>query len=599
MINTIKEKYLLYLSQNKSKYEKIKKRSNIVSVLRLVEFVAGAILVYYATLINFPTVILTIVLTIVVLLFLVKYYNKLEDKKKYLQQLININSNELEALEGKYSHFSSGKEFSNPDHPFTYDLDFFGEGFLFQFLNRTCTNLGKNKLASCLKSPFKTRDEIINQQKAIDELSSQLEWRQDFQATGNLFEDKKDDKEILNKWLNSPTLFADKFIFKFLIIFFPTINVAALFLSSFNIIPVQILFLLLLISLAIVGKYLKKINEIHNIIGKRTGLLKTYAKLLSKIENQEFESKKLVELKTSLKNNNTDACLTIDKIAKIGAALDNRSNMIAGILLNTFLLWDIIQVFRIENWKNKYKNDLENWLDVIAEFDSLSSFACFKYNTPDSVFPEISNDKFHIDAKQVGHPLIFKEQRVDNDINVSHFKQFIIITGANMAGKSTYLRTIGVNLIMAMCGSSVIAKEFVFSPVEIFTSLRTTDSLVKNESYFYAELKRLKRIIDELKAGKEVFIILDEILKGTNSKDKQTGSKALLKQLIEHDAAGFIATHDVSLGELEKEYPNNILNRRFEVEIENDQLVFDYKLKQGISQNLNATFLMKKMGITI
>lgn len=599
MISSIKEKYESNLSRYQSEFEIIKKKITTVSILRLAEFIVGAILVYYATLVNVPLVIFTILLTIGILLLLVKYNNELEKKKKYLQELININSNELKALEGKYDQFEDGKDFSDPEHPFSYDLDLFGEGSLFQFLNRSCTIQGKNKLALWLKSPFKTKEEVIKQQIAINELSTQLEWRQDFQAIGDLFDDKKEDKEILHKWFNSEVLFADNDFFKFLIIFFPIVNIAALFLSIYGIIPVQILFLLLLGALGLVGSHLKNVNKIHSIIGKRTELLRTYGKLICKIENQELKSEKLIELKQRLQNNKTKAGEAIEKIAKIAGALDNRSNMIVGVLLNAFLIWDIIQVYRIENWKLKYKNDLDNWFDVIAEFDALSSLACFKYNTPESIFPEISNDKFHIDAKQVGHPLIFREQRVNNDINIQHFKQFIIITGANMAGKSTYLRTVGVSMIMAMIGSSVIAKKFIFSPIEIFTSLRTTDSLVKNESYFFAELKRLQRIIDELKSGNELFIILDEILKGTNSKDKQTGSKALLKQLVEHDAAGIIATHDVSLGELEKEYPKNILNRRFEVEIENDQLVFDYKLKEGISQNLNATFLMKKMGITI
>jgi DNA mismatch repair ATPase MutS len=179
------------------------------------------------------------------------------------------------------------------------------------------------------------------------------------------------------------------------------------------------------------------------------------------------------------------------------------------------------------------------------------------------------------------------------------FGQFRIITGANMAGKSTYLRTVGINLVLAMTGSPVLANSFVFSPVDVFTGIKTSDSLQAGESYFFAELKRLKEIIVQLEKGKTLFVILDEILRGTNSADKQKGSKALIRQLIQMKASGLIATHDLALGELADFFPENIKNQRFEVEIENNELKFDYLLKEGISQNLNATSLMKKMGITL
>ena len=213
-----------------------------------------------------------------------------------------------------------------------------------------------------------------------------------------------------------------------------------------------------------------------------------------------------------------------------------------------------------------------------------------------SVFPKFSDD-FSILAENASHPFIAKEQSIGNPININGWKHFNVITGANMAGKSTYLRTVGVNLILAMTGSAVFADKFVFQPVEIITGIKTSDSLQDGESYFFAELKRLKQIIVRLENGERLFIILDEILRGTNSADKQKGSLGLIKQLLSLNAAGIIATHDLALGKLIESFPENISNKRFEVEITNNQLEFDYKIKDGISQNLNATFLMKKMGI--
>ncbi|MEA3443975.1 MAG: DNA mismatch repair protein MutS, partial [Bacteroidota bacterium] len=278
---------------------------------------------------------------------------------------------------------------------------------------------------------------------------------------------------------------------------------------------------------------------------------------------------------------------------------DNRNNMIMGIVLNALLLWDYKYMLKLEKWRSSNSENFDNWIKVISEFDAFSSLANFAYNNRQFVFPDVHQKEFKLEMKDAGHPLIPDNMRINNDLVVNGKSNFFIITGANMAGKSTFLRTVGVNLVMAMAGAPVCASRFVFKPVDVFTGMRTSDSLQKNESYFFAELSRLKTLIDLLRKGKEMFVILDEVLKGTNSKDKRLGSLALLRQLVGMEATGIIATHDVSLGDLEKEFPNNVSNRRFEVEIENDELIFDYKLKTGISRNLNATFLMKKMGITI
>ena len=202
-----------------------------------------------------------------------------------------------------------------------------------------------------------------------------------------------------------------------------------------------------------------------------------------------------------------------------------------------------------------------------------------------------------MDAIELGHPLLDPSTRIDNDMNLAKPGEFLIITGANMAGKSTFLRTVGVNLILAMNGAVTCAKSFKFAPIEMLTSVRATDSLQDHESYFYAELKRLKMLIDKLKEGKPIFIIVDEMLRGTNSRDKQEGSRQFIMQLMELKGVGMIATHDLSLGTLQDEFPDYAKNKRFEVDITDGHLSFDYKLRDGISQNLNATFLMKKMGI--
>jgi DNA mismatch repair ATPase MutS len=291
------------------------------------------------------------------------------------------------------------------------------------------------------------------------------------------------------------------------------------------------------------------------------------------------------------------ASASIKELSSITRAFDQRLNAFAAFVLNATILWDVVCMFRLEKWKASAKDELPDWFEVLSEFDSLVSLGNFAYNHPDFNLPEIQQDPFAMKGIEMGHVLLDPNIRIDNTLELEGDGQYIIITGANMAGKSTFLRTVGTNLVLAMLGAPVCAKQFTFSPLKLHTSVRATDSLQDHESYFYAELVRLKAIVDRLKNGERLFVILDEMLRGTNSRDKQTGSRGFIEQLINLKGMGLVATHDLSLGSLMEEHPERVRNMRFEVDILEDRLEFDYKLKPGISQNLNATFLMKKMGI--
>jgi DNA mismatch repair ATPase MutS len=277
--------------------------------------------------------------------------------------------------------------------------------------------------------------------------------------------------------------------------------------------------------------------------------------------------------------------------------MDSNLNIPVAIIFNGCFSLNVHLLLATENWKLKYKLLIPEWFDIVGKIEAFSSLGNFSFNNPDFINPKAVNESFILHAKNMGHPLIPKDTCVKNDIRINGWKQISIVTGANMSGKSTMLRTIGTNYILAMTGCSVCADEFIFTPIEIHTSMRTNDSLAKKESYFYAELKRLKEIIDELEKGKQKFILLDEILKGTNSNDKRTGSMALINQLLKYDIIAMVATHDQVLGDLINEYPANISNRCFEISIVNDKMHIDYKIREGVCQNLNATFLMKNMGI--
>lgn len=308
---------------------------------------------------------------------------------------------------------------------------------------------------------------------------------------------------------------------------------------------------------------------------------------------KEMHSPALQQLKAELTSQNQTASQSVHRLAKLMNALDQRGNLLMSTILNGLLFWELRQVMQIEKWKEAHSADLPRWIEAIGAIDAYCSLATFSYNHPDYIYPQITSQSFHLQAEALGHPLMDRNKCVRNGIDMEKRPFFIIITGANMAGKSTYLRTVGVNYLLACIGAPVWAAKMEIFPARLVTSLRTSDSLTDNESYFFAELKRLKLIIDKLKAGEELFIILDEILKGTNSMDKQKGSFALIKQFMSMDANGIIATHDLLLGTLIDAFPQNIRNYCFEADITNNELTFSYQMRSGIAQNMNACFLMK------
>jgi len=315
---------------------------------------------------------------------------------------------------------------------------------------------------------------------------------------------------------------------------------------------------------------------------------------LNQIENEIFSSKELQEKQNQIKSNGKKASLIFKEFSKSLDALDNRNNLISAIFGNGLFLLDLKNSYKVEKWISEHANKVSDWFEVVSFFDAYNSLGNFAFNHPEFVFPEIIKNGPVINATQLGHPLLNKTKRVDSDLLIDN-EQFFIVTGANMAGKSTFLRTVSLHIVMANVGLPVCSKSSQYFPVKLITSMRTNDSLSEESSYFFSELKRLKYIVEAIKK-EPYFIVLDEILKGTNSTDKAIGSKKFVEKLVASNATGIIATHDLSLCEIEKEL-NEVKNYFFDAEIINDELYFDYTLKQGVCKNMNASFLLKKMDI--
>ncbi|MBC8754444.1 DNA mismatch repair protein MutS [Kordia sp. YSTF-M3] len=589
----MQEPITFYQSQ-KAKFEaelKVQKRKlNQSSVVRLIVFlsIAFAIYLFFG---QWNYVIISSVIGIGIFLYLVFRHADLVSQKNKLEALIQCNQIEIDVINGDLSKLPTGEEFLNAAHEYSYDIDLFGNASFFQYLNRATTREGKNELADLLAS--NKIENISSRQEAIKELAQKGDWRQHFSAIALLIKVETSSKSIIN-WLGEYKSFIPKAI-RYLPMIFSALSIAVITLVYLEIIPFLYAILWIGLGLGITGKFLKSINQLSNNTNKAKDTFQQYGHLLNRIEATTFTSKLLQEKQQNIHSEVQKASTLVREFSKRIDALDNRNNILVGIFLNGLLLWDISKSYQIEIWIGKHSKKVAQWFEVVTFFDAYNSLGNFAFNHPQFVYPTITEQGNQVlDAKKLGHPLLRTNNRIDNDFNIGN-AEFFIITGANMAGKSTFLRTVSLSIVMANTGLPICATTANYSPIKLITSMRTTDSLAEGASYFFSELQRLKMIVDRIKDD-TYFIILDEILKGTNSHDKAMGSKKIVQKLASQNAAGIIATHDLSLCELEKDI-SQVKNYFFDAEIINDELFFGYLLKKGICSNMNASFLLKKMEI--
>ncbi|WNH13686.1 MutS-related protein [Thalassobellus suaedae] len=582
--------YKKHLDIYKAEVQKLYKQMTGLSTLRLVVFIAVSFGVYL-TFSQWQVAVFIAVIGVVIFLLLLSKYNDVKAQRHFNEALVKINEDEIEIASGDFHHRQGGLEFQDSNHFYSLDIDLFGRGSFFQFINRTTSKEGTQNLANALKANHV--DDIVLRQDAIKELSAKPKWRQYYSATSSLVHIETPAKQIIN-WLQNYQSFLPK-VMKRLPLGFLVISILVFTLILFGIITNQALIgYWLLVGLGVTGSYLKKINSLASNTDKVKDTFRQYALLLDLIENETFSSELLKQKQQQIQKENKKASTIFKELSKAIDALDNRNNLISAIFGNGLFLSDVKNSFHIEKWIEEHADKVAVWFEVVSFFDAYNSLGNFAFNHPDFVFPDIVNDGSVIHAEGLGHPLLNKNKRVDSDLTINN-EQFFIVTGANMAGKSTFLRTVSLHIVMANVGLPICAKTSKYSPVKLITSMRTTDSLTDDSSYFFSELTRLKYIVDAIQK-EPYFIVLDEILKGTNSTDKAIGSRKFVEKLVASNATGIIATHDLSLCEIEKEL-DDVKNYYFDAEIINDELHFDYTLKTGICKNMNASFLLKKMEI--
>ncbi len=591
----ISEKYEQLKEQYQKQYEETQKTTNIIAGLRLFVIFLLIYSIYYFYKAGQTGALIGVgILLFSVFLMLVSWHLKYKEKAQLYQYLTRINEHEIGYLKGDLTPFKAGEAYIQTNHNYTYDLDIFGKSSIFQHINRTTTAIGEAHLAAWLngETPF----DILAQQKAVKELGLKLDWRQQYAAIGQLNIDEDLDIPKFKEWLNMPIIFQKSKILRGVSYILPAVTIGILIANFVSDDPIffSLFKLLFGLNLIVVAFQQKHIKEEHRLLSNTSGVLKKYSKLLQTIENEPFESELI---RTTALNSGTGvkASQSINRLSKILNQFDTILNPFAAILMNGLFQYHLHALFTLEKWKIENKKAVFDWFETIGTFEALSSIANFAYNNPDFIFPEITNEAKMV-LKEVGHPLIRREKRICNDVSFDKTK-FIVLTGSNMSGKSTFLRTLGVNLILTRIGSPVCAERFETYPFDVCVSMRIDDSLQNSESLFFAELKRLKSIIETLDKPHKTFIILDEILRGTNSNDKRAGTQGLIHRLIAKNAVGIIATHDLVIGDMKAEYPNYLSNQCFEATITDDVLHFDYKLQEGVCQQMSAAFLMKKMDI--
>ena len=572
----------------------INKKYNSISLLRLLAIVFFLVSMYYYIKNNEIVYVVLSVLLFGLFIFLMRIHTKLLFQKQVNKALLDINESEISYLDSNKIPFENGQEFNDFHHPYAYDLDIFGEHSLFQNLNRTATFIGKRTLANQLLTLL-PNDEILRNHQAVNELSEKFDWRQEFLAFAKISNDNQLNYETLLKWstFNSkPLSKMSVFISYFTPLLFLVFSIG--YAVTSNTFFVSILSYLFVLNLIILGRFMKRIQaEISNstAIDKT---IKQYGLLLQKIEEEPFQSEKLIHLQQKLTFKKENASVHFKQLGDLFSKMDSISNLVTASVFNGTFLFNLHVLKSLIQWKNDHTAALEAWLEVIGEFEMLNSLANLSYNNPQFVYPTL-NTNFEIDFTELSHPLLNEKTRIGNDVRFQP-QSFMILTGSNMSGKSTFLRSLGINMVLSGMGSPVCASQANVHPLPVLVSMRLSDSLSDSESYFFAEIKRLKQIMDEL-VNRPAFVLLDEILRGTNSDDKRNGTIEVVKKVIGKKAIGAIATHDIEVCLTTNEYPNILTNKCFEVEIINNELHFDYKLRDGICKNRSATFLMKKMGV--
>ncbi len=583
------------------KARQLQARDRQVATLRTVSFIIVLVLaVWLANEREASRLGLLLLVAAPAFLWLVQWHGRLAAQRRHYEHLGQVNGDELKRLRHDWKDLpADGAAFADPAHPYTSDLDIFGRASVFQYLNRTTTPMGAARLAAWLRHRA-TPAELADRQAAVQELAPLVDWRQHFAAEGLAHATEGGDLGKLWDWLDAPPAFPEPWlrpVVQGLGTLTPLVLLASLALQQYG----WVAALLVAANLVVVRLTHKRVSSALGHTSAQLPTIRAAAGLLRRIEAEPLAAGHLPKVRASVlaAGDRPAASAAIRELGDIITHIERRENAYFYVLFVLHTLWDLRWALRLERWKAQHRQDLRQWLGAVAELDALGSLAGLALAHPEFAWPTLAGAPFTFEATALGHPLIAPAKRVANDFAMTGPGVCHLITGSNMSGKSTFLRTVGLNAVLALAGAPVCAQRMAIGPVQVFTSMRTQDSLSESVSSFYAELRRIRALLDQAEAHHDTFYLLDEILKGTNSHDRHTGAKALVRQLQRLGVSGMVSTHDLELASLADEHPASTRNYHFASEVVAGRLHFPYQLRPGVCQSFNASLLMQQLGIGI
>lgn len=579
----------------------LKRKINLLALSRLgVILLGGVILFNMVQTESIWGVVLVFFAVIILFAGLVYRQSMWERQRRRWQAFERINQNELDLQADHAANlYDHGGAYANPNHPYSDDLDIYGAASLYAFVNRCATPQGRKLMAAWLGGPA-TVDQIRTRQDAVSELAADPKWAQQFQV--DLFpaiHDRRDLQALLKQYIGEGRLrFGNRWLRSY-------VRVAPLLVSGLLIGSFWLPSLLSLGVWLMVANFLATLGaggQVTRIVGradKAGSLLNNFSEAINRIESRTWQTEGTRRLSQPLGGSHAPLSVVFKRLSVLLDRLDYRLNMIVGALLNMFFVWDFRQVFELQDWQQAHGNEVLQALDVVAEFEVLNSLAILRMNHPHWAIPRVfESAERQLTFTEMAHPLIPVTQAIANDYTKEDHR-IALITGSNMAGKSTFLRTAGVNIVLALCGAPVCARSMDVSVLHLLTYMRIKDSLQESTSTFKAELDRMKLILTTVNEQPYSFLLIDEMLRGTNSVDKYRGSKAIIERLIRDGAMGMVATHDLQLASLEEQHGDAIRNYHFDIQVRDGEMQFDYKLKQGPCAVFNASILLRGIGIEV
>ena len=573
----------------------IKNITNKISIIRLIIFTLTIMLAYYFYKLNNAVLMFTsIVIGTLIFVFFAYQHNIKINRKKELEIYLNINQKGINRIKGQFKEeIDDGKEYLNEKHPFVNDLDVFGRSSLFQMINSTKTKFGREKLVKILSlKKLPSKEEVIKRQEAIRELGDKIDFRQKLEVKSTIKKSGLKDTKDLIEWMSGKSTFNKSL--NFIPYIFIAITAISFVLVFIGYLPITYIILVFMINYIVVKLSTKKLKNVIVLFEIHKNDIEAYYNLIEIIDNEEFKSELLSEIKTNLNKESKSVVSEMKALKNLSDWIGDSSSNAYYLLLNITILSDIFILKNLYDWKEKNGTKFYSWLKTMGDIEALCSIANLAFDFEDWTYPLIS-DLDEIKAVELAHPMLYSKA-ISNSFSLNSKSKIALITGSNMSGKSTFLRTIGINLVLSYIGAPVCSKSFEAGIFNIYTCMRTKDNLEESISSFYAEILRIKILIEASKKGEKVFFLLDEIFKGTNSKDRHDGATVLIKQLVKNNAMGLVSTHDLELCDLENEY-NWIKNYNFQEYYKDNNIKFDYKLRDGRSKTQNAIHLMKLAGI--